>query len=156
VEQSSVYVFGDLHQGAYLSRYTRHQSIVLNNIPTPLLVSYVPSQSSVHSKQNSATSLGLEPLWRKDLFSEEVSTLSVPLEKLKGVSNVTIASREKEQLITLPILKRKKPVHLEFFPTGFVITAIPTLLTIVGLTSFATYKVGYAAFRLGRQYYERR
>jgi hypothetical protein len=37
-------------------------------------------------------------------------------------------------------MKRSKATQLDFFPTGFVITALPTLLVLLGGLGYGSYK----------------
>jgi hypothetical protein len=126
-------------------------------MPTSVLIGYVPSESSVQLKSNGDNTLAFEPLWSPSLFGSSVSTVSIPVSKMSKVSHSSQqAEREKTAIKLLPILKRRKPYHLEFFPTGFKITAFPTLLTILGLTGYTTFKAGNFLFRFGRDLYEKR
>lgn len=146
VHLSSLYVFGDMRQAAYLSRYTEHKSCAINCIPFDLLTGYIPPSSDSQVKKKESASLSLEPLWSPSLFSRQSSTIVVPINGIR-IFSLNMEVVRKQLSAPQPFMLRKKPKHLEFFPSGFMITAFPTLLSIVGLTTFAIFKAGMAVYK---------
>lgn len=147
VEKASLYVFADAKQGTYFSRYTKYQSCVMNCAPLELLTSYVPCSSAARLNGNR-----LLPLWPTSLFSEKVSVIGLPSSRIESFNGLVQPSLS-HNLSAIPYMKRKKPTHLDYFPTGFKITALPTLLTTLGLIGFGVFKTSVFAYHNVARYY---
>jgi hypothetical protein len=145
VGDNGLFIFGDLHQASYLSRYTTHKCCAINCMPIELLTGYILTSSSI--MQASLSSSSLAPIWPTSLFTLQTSTIIAPFSKIEDSFVDEESALHKQLSAPAPFKLRRKAKHLEFFPSGFIITAFPTLLTVLGLTGYTTFKVGLYAYR---------
>lgn len=117
-------------------------------MPEEVVIGYVANENAVQLKEGGISHHDLKPLWTKGTFLRSTSILSGPSKSIQRHNSQLKSTK-------LPFLQRKKPKHLEFFPTGFQITAFPTLLAIVGLTGYGTFKAAFAFYRIANGFYQR-
>ncbi|PWN20892.1 hypothetical protein BCV69DRAFT_282405 [Microstroma glucosiphilum] len=149
-EALNVYIFAQPSTASYYAQNIQAQSISINGMPRDLAYSHVPTTSSaVLSKKGKAEAsddFALEPLWSTNLFSKATST--VLLHKTPEKKKAT-PPRSKSSLVIAP-MKRGKASKIDFFPSGFFITFIPTALTVIGGLTYGGYKLGQIGIRYAR------
>lgn len=150
-EALNVYIFAQPSTASYYAQNLQVQSVSINGMPRDLAYSYVPTTSSAmlakNMKAEPSDDFALEPLWSTSMFSKVTST--VLLHKLPEQKKAIVQARSASPLAIQP-MKRGKASKIDFFPSGFFITFIPTALTILGGLSYAGYKLGQVGLRYAR------
>lgn len=141
VQINNLVCFGSLKFASFYSDNVECTNVSINNYPIDLQVGYCPSNSNIYqlSSKTNGEIFELEPIWTSNHFIKSKPILSWTLPSIT-TKNITQDGLKENKRCLIGKMKRAKPDHLEFFPTGFVITAFPTFATILGVSAYLGFR----------------